>query len=101
MHKQSYLVCSAALLLAAVACSDSTGLKSSISQADANQLAADFDGVASFSSTDFGPGLSFSISTDGSGSSAAVSFTPFSIQHPFSINRNVTSGGQQTLPGRD
>jgi type III secretory pathway lipoprotein EscJ len=49
MHKSSYLVCSAALLLAAAACSDSTGLKNEISQADANQLAADFDGVASLS----------------------------------------------------
>jgi hypothetical protein len=99
MHKQSYLVCSAALLLAAAACSDSTGLKGSISQADANQLAADFDGVASFSSTDFGPGVSFSISTDGSGSSAAVTSGPVPINTTFSITRQCPRGGQTAFAG--
>jgi len=99
MHKQSYLVCSAALLLAAAACSDSTGLKNVISQADANQLATDFDGVASFSSADFGPGLSFSISTDGSGSSAAVSSTPVPINTTFSITRQCPQGGQTAFAG--
>ena len=99
MHKQSYLVCSAALLLAAAACSDSTGLKGSISQADANQLATDFDGVASFSSTDFGPGLSFSISTDGSGSSAVVSSAPVPINTTFSIVRQCPQGGQTAFAG--
>ena len=99
MHKSSYLVCSAALLLAAAACSDSTGLKNEISQADANQLAADFDGVASFSSTDFGPGLSFSISTDGSGASAAVSSTPVPINTSFSITRQCPQGGQTAFEG--
>jgi len=99
MHKSSYLVCSAALLLAAAACSDSTGLKNEISQADANQLAADFDGVASFSSTDFGPGLSFSISTDGSASSAAVSSAPVPINTSFSITRQCPQGGQTAFVG--
>lgn len=99
MHKQSYLVCSAGLLLVAAACSDSTGLRNAISQADADQLAADLDGVASFSATDFGPGLSFSISTDGSGSSAAISSAPVPINTTFSITRQCPQGGQTAFAG--
>ena len=101
MFKQSYLVCSAALLVAAVACSDSTGLKSAntISQTDANQLATDFDGVASFSSTDFGPGVSFSISTDGTSGSAAVTSTPFPINTTFSITKQCPRGGSTKFEG--
>ena len=101
MVKQSYLVCSAALLVAAVACSDSTGLKSatSISQADANQLATDFDGVASFSSTDFAPGVSFSIITDGGSGSAAVTSTPFPINTTFSVTKQCPRGGQTVFAG--
>ena len=101
MLKQSYLVCSAALLVAAVACSDSTGLKSasSISQADANQLATDFDGVASFSSNDFGPNVSFSISTDGASGSAAVTSTPFPINTQFSVTKQCPRGGQTAFEG--
>ena len=101
MLKQSYLVCSAALLVAAVACSDSTGLKSAniISQTDANQLATDFDGVASFSSTDFGPGVSFSISTDGTSGSAAVTSTPFPINTTFTVTKQCPRGGQTVFAG--
>jgi hypothetical protein len=99
MLKQSTLVCGAALLVAAVACSDSTGLKSGISQADANQLATDFDGVASFSSSDFGPGLSFSISTDGSSGSASVSSAPFPINTQFSVTKECPRGGQTAFAG--
>lgn len=101
MFKQSYLVCSAALLVAAVACSDSTGLKSAnaISQADANQLATDFDGVASFSSTDFGPGVSFSISTGSTGGSADLSLAPFPINTTFSVTKQCPRGGQTVFAG--
>ncbi|HEX6626839.1 MAG TPA: hypothetical protein VF105_02690 [Gemmatimonadaceae bacterium] len=99
MHKQSYLVCGAALLLAAVACSDSTGLKNGISQAAANQLAADIDGSASFGSSDFGLGPSFSVSVDGSGASAAVTSTPFPINNTFTVTRQCPRGGQTVFAG--
>ena len=100
MRKQFYLFGGSALLVAAAACSDSTGLKNAISQADANQLATDFDNVASLSSTDFGPGVSFSISTDGSsGSSAAITSTPFPINTTFSVTKQCPRGGQSALAG--
>ena len=101
MRKQFYLFGGAALLVAAAACSDSTGLKNAISQADANQLATDFDNVSSLSSTDFGPGVSFSISTDGTtGSAAAVTSTPFPINTTFSVTRQCPRGGQSALAGK-
>jgi|SRR5689334_16363040 len=99
MRKQFYLFGGAALLVAAAACSDSTGLKNAISQADANQLATDFDNVASLSSTDFGPGVSFSISTDGTNGSATVTSTPFPINNTFSVTRQCPRGGQSALSG--
>jgi len=100
MRKQFYLFGGAALLVAAAACSDSTGLKNAISQADANQLATDFDNVASLSSTDFGPGVSFSISTDGTnGSATTVTSTPFPINNTFSVTRQCPRGGQSALSG--
>ena len=99
MQKQFYLLGSAALLVAAAACSDSTGLKNGISQADANQLATDFDNVASLSSTDFGPGVSFSISTDGTSGSAAVTTTPFPINTQFDVTKQCPRGGQTELKG--
>jgi len=100
MRKQFYLFGGAALLVAAAACSDSTGLRNAISQADANQLATDFDNVASLSSTDFGPGVSFSISTDGTnGSATTVTSTPFPINNTFSVTRQCPRGGQSALSG--
>ena len=99
MRKQFYLFGGAALLVAAAACSDSTGLKNGISQADANQLATDFDNVQSLSSTDFGPGVAFSISTDGTSGSAAVASTPFPINNQFSVTRQCPRGGQSALSG--
>jgi hypothetical protein len=99
MHKQSYLVCGAALLIAAVACSDSTGLKNGISQDAANQLAADIDGSASFGTSDFGLGPTFSVSVDGSGASAAVTSTPFPINNTFTVTRQCPRGGQSVFAG--
>jgi hypothetical protein len=99
MRKQFYLIGGAAMLVAAAACSDSTGLKNVISQADANQLATDFDNVASLSATDFGPGVSFSINTDGTSGSAAVTSTPFPINTQFSVTRQCPRGGQSALSG--
>jgi len=99
MNKKLYLIGGAALLVAAAACSDSTGLKNGISQADANQLASDFDDVASLSSADFGPGVTFSISTDGTSGSAAVASTPIPINTQFSVTKQCPRGGQTALAG--
>ena len=101
MQKQFYLIGGAALLVAAAACSDSTGLKSAttISQADANQLATDYDNVATLGATDFGPGVSFSVSTDGTSGSAAVTSTPFPINTTFSVTKQCPRGGQTALSG--
>ena len=98
MLKQSYLVCSAALLLAAVACSDSTGTSGGISQATANELAADLDGSSSMGSSDFGLGPSFSVSVDGSGSAAAAS-APFPINNQFTVTKQCPRGGQVVIAG--
>ena len=102
MRKQFYLVCSAAFVVAAAACSDSTGVKSGISQADANQLAADMDNVATLGPTDFGPAASFSIGIDQSGSSgsaAAVAMAPFPINTTFTVTKQCPRGGQVVIDG--
>jgi len=99
MLKQSYLVCSAGLVLAVAACSDSTGLKGGISQADANQLAADMDAVSTLGATDFGPSASFLIGVDGTGSSASVATAPFPINTTFTVTRQCPRGGQVVIDG--
>ena len=99
MRKQSYLVCSAALLFAATACSDSTGLKAGISQADANQLAADMDAVSTIGTSDVGLGVSFSIGVDQSGSSVSVAAAPFPIDNHFTVTRQCPRGGNATIDG--
>ena len=99
MFKQSYLVCSAALLLAVAACDSSTGLSGAISQADANQLAADMDAVATLSESDFALGPAFSVSVEGSGSSASVSTVPISINNSFAVTRQCPQGGQVVIAG--
>src|SRR5450759_4347294 len=99
MLKQSYLVCSAALLLAVAACNDSTGVSGSISQADANQLAADVDAVSTLGAADFGLGASFSVSADPSASAAAVVAAPFPINTQFSVTKQCPRGGQVAIAG--
>lgn len=98
MLKQSYLVCSAALVLAAVACTDSTGVSGGISQADANQLAADLDANSALGTGDVGLGAVFSVSVDGSGS-ASVTSVPFPIDNQFSVTRQCPRGGQVAIAG--
>ena len=98
MFKQSYLVCSAALLLAVAACDSSTGLSGSISQDEANQLAADMDAVATLGESDFGLGPSFSVNVDGAGSSASVS-VPIAINNSFSVTKQCPKGGQVAIAG--
>lgn len=99
MIKQSYLVCSAGLILALAACDQSTGLSDSISQADANQLAADMDAVSTLGTSDVGLGPSFSIGVDGSGSSASVSAVPIAINNSFSVTKQCPKGGQVAIVG--
>lgn len=98
MLNKSYLVCSAALVLAVAACSDSTGVNT-ITQADANQLAADMDAVATFSPTDFGQAASFSVSVDPSGASASVASAPFPINTQFTVTKQCPRGGQVAIAG--
>jgi len=99
MRKQSSLVCGAALILAAAACSDSTGLNSSISQADANQLATDMDAVSTLGTADVGLGASFSIGVDQSGSSASVAAAPVPINNQFTVTKQCPRGGQVVIAG--
>ena len=98
MFKQSYLVGSAALLLAVAACDSSTGLSGGISQDDANQLAADMDAVATLGESDFGLGPSFSVNVDGAGSSASAN-VPITINNSFSVTRQCPKGGQVAIAG--
>jgi hypothetical protein len=98
MLKQSYLVCSAALVLAVAACDQSTGLSGGISQADANQLAADMDGVSTLGSSDFGLGPSFSVSV-GSGSASSSVSAPIAINNQFTVTHQCPKGGQVVLAG--
>jgi hypothetical protein len=100
MRKHFYLIGSAALLIAAAACSDSTGVKGSISQADANQLAADMDNVSTLGTSDFGLGASFDVTVDQSGSTGSAAVTaPFPINTSFTVTRQCPRGGQVTMAG--
>jgi hypothetical protein len=98
MFKQSYLVGSAALLLAVAACDSSTSPSGGISQADANQLAADMDAVATLGESDFALGPAFSVNVDGAGSSASVS-VPIAINNSFSVTKQCPKGGQVAIAG--
>ena len=99
MMKQSFLVCSAGLLLAVAACDQSTGLSGGISQADANQLAADMDAVSTLGTPDFGLGPSFSVSV-GNGSAAATAVSaPITINNQFTVAKQCPQGGQVVIAG--
>jgi hypothetical protein len=99
MFRQSYLVCSAGLIMALAACDQSTGLSTDISQADANQLAADMDAVSTLGEADFGLGPSFSVIVDGSGASASVSAVPITINNSFTVTKQCPQGGQVVIAG--
>src|SRR3954469_18348405 len=99
MLKQSSLVCSAALILAVAACSDSVGVNGGISQAAANQLAADLDASSSLGSGDVGLGAVFSVGVDGSGSAAATTSVPFPISNQFTVTKQCPRGGQVVIAG--
>jgi len=99
MLKPSYLLCSAGLLLAVGACTDSTGVRGSITQADANQLAADMDAVSTLGTSDFGLGASFSVSVDPSAPSASVAAAPVPINTQFTVTKQCPRGGQVAIAG--
>ena len=98
MIKQSYLLCGAALVLAAAACSDSTGVKGGLSQADAAQLAADIDATSSMGTADLGLGAVFSVNVGESGASATTS-VPFPINNQFTVTKQCPRGGQVVIAG--
>ncbi|MDP9204342.1 MAG: hypothetical protein M3P12_02655 [Gemmatimonadota bacterium] len=98
MIKQSYLICCAGLLLAVAACDQSTGLSGGISQADANQLAADMDAVSTLGTSDFGLGPSFSLSV-GDGSATSVVSAPIAIDNQFTVTKQCPQGGQVVIAG--
>ena len=104
MIRQSYLACSAGLILAIAACDSSTGLSANISQDDANKLAADMDAVSTLGTSDFGLGASFSVSTDGSSagsvsapSTGTAALTTFN--NTFDVTKQCPKGGSVELKG--
>lgn len=99
MIRQSYLACSAGLILAIAACDSSTGLSANISQADASKLAADMDAVSTLGTADFGLGASFSVGVDGSGPSAAVSAAPTTFNNAFDVTKQCPKGGTAKITG--
>jgi hypothetical protein len=105
MIRQSYLACSAVLILALAACDSSTGLSANISQADANKLAADMDATSTLGTSDFGLGVSFSVGVDGSAAAGSVA-TPGSVSaalttfnNTFDVTRQCPKGGSVELAG--
>jgi hypothetical protein len=100
MFKQSRLVLGAALFVAVAACDKSTGLPSEITQADANQLAADMVAVGTLGQSDVGFSISpsFSIGVNGSGAAASVT-VPVAINNTFSATKGCPQGGQVAVAG--
>jgi len=92
MVRQFYRVPVAALVLAFAACDQSTGPSTGLSQADANQLAADFDAV----STPRFTGTSVSVVA---GSGASVASVPTSFTNTFDVTAPCPKGGQLRLAG--
>ena len=100
MIRQSYLACTAALVLVVAACSDSsTGPSANISQADANKLAADIDAVSILGTADFGLGASFSLSVPTGGAAATVTAAPTTFNNSFDVTRQCPKGGTVELKG--
>src|SRR3954471_21843235 len=92
MLRQSSLICTAGIILAFAACDQSTGPSAGISQADANQLAADFDAI----STPRFSGTSVSVVAGGGATVAAV---PTNFTNNFDVTAPCPKGGQLQLAG--
>lgn len=97
MIRKPFLAFGAGLVLAVAACDSSTGVSSSITQADANSLALQMDAVSTLAPSDFGLGPSFSIVAGGSGSTAVSA--PIAINNQFSVTKACPQGGQVALAG--
>ncbi len=98
MVRQSYPVFAAALILAAAACEQSTGLSTRLSRDEANQLAADMD-AASALGVAFGPTASFSVGVDAGGSRASVSAVPATFSNAFDVTGPCPKGGDAQIKG--
>lgn len=97
MIRKLFLLLSAGLVVAIAACDNSTGVSSSITQADANDLAAQMDAVSTLGPADFRLGSTFAIVAGGSGSAAVA--TPLTINNQFTVTKQCPKGGQVAIAG--
>jgi hypothetical protein len=97
MIRKPFRLLSACLVVGIAACDSSTGVSSSITQADANDLALQMDAVSTMGPSDFQLGSLFSIVAGGSGSAAATA--PIAINNQFSVTKACPKGGQVVLAG--
>ena len=98
MIKQTYLVCSAGLLLAIAACDQSTAPSNGLSQGAAMDLAAALDASSTLGSGDVGLGPSFSVNVGESGASASAA-VPTTFDNSFTVTKQCPKGGQVALAG--
>jgi hypothetical protein len=97
MIRKPFLLCGAGLVLAVAACDSSTGVSSTITQADANDLALQMDAASTMVPSDFGLGSLFSIVGAGGGSTAESA--PIAINNQFTVTKACPKGGQVVLAG--
>jgi hypothetical protein len=96
MIRKPFRLLGACLVLGVAACDSSTGVSSSLTQADANDLALQMDAVSSLTPSDLGLDPSFSIVAGGSGSAAAA---VTAINNQFTATKACPKGGQVALAG--
>jgi hypothetical protein len=99
MVKKSYLVLTAAVVLGVAACDKSTGLSTTLSAADATELAGNMAMVSTLDVTDFALLPSFSIITTGSGAAASAAAVPTTFNHDFDITKPCPKGGSVEIAG--
>jgi hypothetical protein len=98
MFKQSYLVGSAALLLAVAACDSSTSPSGGISLEAASELAVAMDANSTLGTGDVGLDPSFSVGVDGSGASASAA-VPRTFNNSFTVTKQCPKGGEVGIAG--
>ena len=98
MLKPARLALGAVLFAGLAACESSTGLPTEFTQADAIQLAADMDAVATLGQSDMGITPSFSMNV-GSGEASASVSVPVTIDNSFTVTKQCPRGGQVALAG--
>jgi hypothetical protein len=97
MIRKPFRLLSACLVLGIAACDSSTGVSSSLTSAEATDLALQMDAVSTLSPSDLGLGPSFSIVAGGSGSAATSALT--TINNQFTATKACPKGGQVALAG--